>query len=155
MNEDFQKYVEALHPKLELLINMKPVKVATMPKDAPTKAVYLFSENGKNLYVGRTNHLRNRMRQHSIPAAQHNQAVFAFRLARQQTGRIAAAYSPEGGRVALTKEPDFAEAFIAAKARIRKMDLRFVEETDPFRQALLEMYAAVALKTPHNDFETH
>ena len=55
----------------------------------------------------------------------------------------------------MTKEPDFAEAFIAAKARIRKMDLRFVEETDPFRQALLEMYAAVALKTPHNDFETH
>ncbi len=35
------------------------------------------------------------------------------------------------------------------------MDLRFVEETDPFRQALLEMYAAIALKTPHNDFETH
>ncbi len=53
MNEDFQKYVEALHAKLELLINMKPVNVATMPKDAPTKAVYLFSENDKNLYVGR------------------------------------------------------------------------------------------------------
>jgi hypothetical protein len=103
MNENFQKYVEALHPKFELLIEMKSVKIATMPKDAPSRAIYLFSENGQNLYVGRTNHLRNRMRQHSIPVAQHNQAVFAFRLARQQTGRIGAAYSPQGGRVALTK----------------------------------------------------
>lgn len=155
MDENFRKYVEALHPKFELLIQMRPVKIATMPKDAPSKAVYLFSEDGQHLYVGRTNHLRNRMRQHSIPAAQHNQAVFAFRLARQHTGRIATAYSSEGGRVALSNDPAFALAFVAAKARIRQMDLRFVEETDQFRQALLEIYAAVALKTPHNDFATH
>jgi predicted GIY-YIG superfamily endonuclease len=155
MNENFQRYVEALHPKFELLIQMKPVKITTMSKDAPSKAVYLFSEDGQHLYVGRTNHLRNRMRQHSVPGAQHNQAVFAFRLARQETGRTSAAYSAEGGRVALSKDPAFAQAFLTAKARIRKMDLRFVEETDPFRQALLEIYAAVALETPHNDFETH
>jgi hypothetical protein len=30
---------------------------------------------------------------------------------------------------------------------IRRMDLRFVEESDPFRQALREIYTAVALKT--------
>lgn len=155
MNEYFQRYVEALHPKFELLSDMKAVKIATIPKDAPSKAVYLFSEDGQPLYVGRTNHLRNRMRQHSIPGAQHNQAGFAFRLARQQTGHMFATYSPEGGRVALSKDRAFAAAFLAAKARIRQMDLRFVEETDPFRQALLEIYAAVALKTPHNDFETH
>jgi hypothetical protein len=35
------------------------------------------------------------------------------------------------------------------------MDIRFVEENDPLRQALLEIYAAVALCTPYNDFETH
>jgi hypothetical protein len=154
MNENFKRTIEALHPKFESLIAMKPVKVATMPKDAPAKAIYLYSENGQHLYVGRTNHLRNRMRQHSIPAAQHNQAVFAFRLARDQTGRTVAAYSAEGGRVALSKDPEFAQAFTAAKARIRDMDLRFVEETDPLRQALLEIYVAVALNTPHNDFET-
>jgi predicted GIY-YIG superfamily endonuclease len=155
VNDNFRKYVESLHPKFELLMQMRPVTIATMPKDAPSKAVYLFSEDGQHLYVGRTNHLRNRMRQHATPAAQHNQAVFAFRLARQHTGRILAAYSAEGGRVALSKDPAFARAFAAEKARIRQMDLRFVEETDAFRQALLEIYTAVALKTPHNDFETH
>jgi hypothetical protein len=35
------------------------------------------------------------------------------------------------------------------------MDLRFVEESDPTRQALLEIYAATILKTPYNDFENH
>ena len=98
-----------------------------MPKDASSKGVYLFSEDGQHLYVGRTNHLRNRMRQHSIPGAQHNQAVFAFRLARQQTGHMFAAYSSEGGRVALSKDPAFAAAFLAAKARIRH-----VRTTDSF-----------------------
>jgi predicted GIY-YIG superfamily endonuclease len=155
LDENFRKYIEALHPKFEALVQMAPVKIATIAKDAPTKAVYLFSEDGQHFYVGRTNHLRNRMRQHSTPAAQHNQAVFAFKLARRQTGHIFAAYSSEGGRVALSKEPTFAQAFIAAKTRIRQMDLRFVEEADPFRQALLEIYTAVALKTPYNDLENY
>jgi hypothetical protein len=35
------------------------------------------------------------------------------------------------------------------------MEVRFVEEADPLRQALLEVYAAVALQTPHNDFGDH
>ena len=35
------------------------------------------------------------------------------------------------------------------------MNVRVVEETDPFRQALLEMYVSVSLVTPHNDFDNH
>jgi len=98
---------------------------------------------------------RQRLRQHSIPAAQHNQAVFAFKLAREATGRTDATYSKKGSRAELQKDPQFAEAFTQAKARVRNMELRFVEETDPLRQALLEIYVAVALGTPYNDFETH
>lgn len=51
--------------------------------------------------------------------------------------------------------PEFVKAFDAAKARIRDMSLRFVEESDPIRQALLEIYTAVVLDTPYNDFDTH
>jgi hypothetical protein len=51
--------------------------------------------------------------------------------------------------------PEFAEAFTAAKARIREMEYRYVEETDQNRQALLEIYSAVVLATPYNDFGTH
>jgi len=95
------------------------------------------------------------LRQHSVPGAQHNQAVFAFRLAREVTGRLTAAYSVEGSRVALCADSDFALAFTSAKARVRIMDLRYVEESDPLRQALLEIYVSVVLGTKYNDFDTH
>jgi predicted GIY-YIG superfamily endonuclease len=155
MHEAFKHYVDALHPAFERLTGMEPVKLTALPKKLPTRCVYLFSEGDKHLYVGRTNQFRQRMRQHSIPSAQHNHAVFAFRLARVATGRTEVAYATKGGRVALAAEPEFATAFTDAKASIRKMDLRFVEENDALRQALLEIYAAVVLKTPHNSFENH
>ncbi len=155
MHQSFAKYVDLLHPSFERLVNMPPVKIEDLKSPLPEKCIYLFSENGKPLYVGRTNHFRQRMRQHSIDAAQHNQAVFAFRLARSETGETVATYSKTGSRSALLLAPHFAEAFLRAKRRIRLMDLRYVEEKDPLRQALLEIYVAVVLNTVHNDFETH
>jgi hypothetical protein len=52
-------------------------------------------------------------------------------------------------------DPLFAAAFAAAKQRIRGMEYRYVEEADQNRQALLEIYCAVVLATPYNDFGTH
>jgi hypothetical protein len=71
------------------------------------------------------------------------------------SGHVAAAYSKEGSRVALSADSKFAAAFVKAKTRIRNMQIRYVEERDSLRQALLEIYVAVVLKTPHNDFNTH
>lgn len=155
MHESFKQYVETLHPSFERLLNMHPVKIASLPKPLPEKCVYLFSEGKNHLYVGRTRRLRNRLRQHSIAGAQHNQAVFAFKLAREATGQMIATYSAQGSRKALSADPSFDTAFSQAKNRVRNMDLRFVEETDPLRQALLEIYASVVLGTKYNDFDTH
>jgi hypothetical protein len=55
----------------------------------------------------------------------------------------------------MCKDAVFGPAFIASKLRIRSLDLRFVEEQDPTRQALLEIYAATVLDTPFNDFANH
>lgn len=156
MEPSFARYAESLHPSYERLVAMPPVTIATLARDAPKECVYLFSEDGKNLYVGRTRHLRQRMRQHSIPSSQHNQAVFAFRLAREATGRLVASYSGEGRRASLASDDAlFAAAFTAAKERVRAMKVRYVEETNPLRQALLEIYASIVLATPYNDFNTH
>ena len=35
------------------------------------------------------------------------------------------------------------------------MLVRYVEETDPLRQALLEIYVSIVLATPFNDFNMH
>ena len=53
------------------------------------------------------------------------------------------------------KNEDFKEAFKKAKKRIKKMSFQYVEEEHPLRQALLEIFCAVALETSYNDFRTH
>jgi predicted GIY-YIG superfamily endonuclease len=155
MHEAFREYVEALHSSFERLLQAMPVKIKDLPRKAPAQCIYLFSEGSRHLYVGRTKNLRQRLRQHSIPGSQHNQAVFAFRLARESTGSLAAAYTVSGSRAALCAQNEFGSAFILAKERVRNMDVRYVEEKDALRQALLEIYVSVVLKTPYNDFETH
>jgi hypothetical protein len=153
----FSQCVESLHPLFERLKQMPPVTIATLPKDAPSQCIYLFSEAGRHLYVGRTRRqsLRQRLRQHSGNSAQHNQAVFAFKLAREATGRREPGYTADNSRKTLAGDPGFKQACAEAKVRIRKIELRYVEEADPLRQTLLEIYVAVLLKTPYNDFDTH
>ena len=131
---------------------MNPVTLARLPKVVPKSGIYLFSEGSTHLYVGRSKRLRERLRYHSGPA---EDAPFAFRLAREQTGNTKASYSISGSRKALLEEPVFRAAFQAAKDRIRRMDIRFVEEPDSNRQALLEIYATICVGAPYNDFDTH
>jgi hypothetical protein len=50
---------------------------------------------------------------------------------------------------------EFFAAFKAAKQQIGSMKIRYVAQTHSVRQALLEIYIAVALKTKHNDFDNH
>lgn len=154
MDIAFQEYVDQLGPSFERLVKMPPVSILALPKGLPRQCVYLFSEGGSHLYTGRSNNFRNRLHQHSIDGAQHNQAAFAFKLAREMTGKTQASYRPEGSRATLSADPDFAKAFLTAKQRVRRMDLRYIEERDQRSQALLEIYVSLVLKTPYNDFAT-
>ena len=79
------------------------------------------------------------------------------RLAREATGKVKAVYKMGSGgtRKELMLDPNFVQNFDMAKKRIRGMQVRFVEEEDPVRQALLEVYVAVVLEAPYNDFDTH
>ena len=134
---------------------MKPVSVATLPREMPKAGIYLFSEGSKHLYVGRTNTLKNRLQNHCRPSSGHNKATFAFRLARQETGITQATYTTTGSRRYLENDPEFKAVFLSQKQRVSNMHVRFVSEPEPIRQALLEMYVAVSLETPHNDFDNH
>jgi predicted GIY-YIG superfamily endonuclease len=155
MNPKFATLVESLEPAFQKLVGMQPVTAASLPRGMPAQGIYLFSDGAKHLYVGRSNNIRRRIGLHCRPGSQHNQATFAFRMARSQTGRTEAAYTASGSRSELVKDPEFGPIFTACKARIRQFNLRFVEETDPTRQALLEIYVATILDTPFNDFENH
>jgi hypothetical protein len=155
MDPKFSILVETLAPKLDRLLAMSPLRYGGLPRDMPVSGVYLFTEAGRHLYVGRSNSLRGRHGRHCRPGATHRQAAFAFQLAREKTGHKEATYRAEGGRSWLMDQPDFQSAFDEAKGRIRAMEYRYVEEDDQNRQALLEIYCAVVLGTPYNDFGTH
>ncbi|WP_156392833.1 hypothetical protein [Rhizobium sp. Root1220] len=156
MDERFAQLTESLHPAYERLHRMAPLTNGELPRSMPKSGVYLFSEGDKPMYVGRSNNLRARYGRHCLPGATHRMAAFAFKLAREITGRVVASYkSDENSRANLMLDDAFRGAFNDAKIRIRKMDYRYVEEVDQNRQALLEIYVTVVLGTPYNDFNTH
>jgi hypothetical protein len=155
MNAKFARFVDSLEPKFQALVRMKPVCVEQLPSVVPKQGIYLFSDGRKHLYVGRSDNIRRRLRLHCRASSQHNQATFAFRMARHETGQTRASYSVAGSRQVMAKDRVFGPAFVSCKARIRTLDLRFVEEVDATRQALLEIYAATVLQTPFNDFKNH
>lgn len=155
MNPLFREIVESLESKCQRLVNSTPIKYSQLPSVIPERGIYLFSEGETHLYVGRTNRLRNRLRGHCSASSNHLTAAFAFRIARHKTGRLLASYRKEGSRASLMQDEVFAAEFRAAKQRLSKMDIRYVEEVDPIRQTLLEVYVAVSLKTPFNDFDNH
>src|SRR5207237_815378 len=84
MNEKFSKVVESLQPKLDELLRMAPIQAAPLPAGIPLGGIYLLSEGEKHLYVGRSESMPTRLRNHCNGS--HKQAAFAFKIAREATG---------------------------------------------------------------------
>lgn len=144
-----------LHDRLVTLLNCTPFRYASKPRGLPARVVYLFCDDQTPLYVGRSKKFRRRLGNHCRRSSTANQSSFAFQLARQEAGIDAASYSGPHTRKNLMQTPGFVAGFARAKVRLNSLDIRYVEEPDPLRQALLEIYCAVALETPYNDFDTH
>ena len=152
MNERFRDLLEALEGKSHELLAMQPKIAEEVPANTPVGGVYLFSAGENHLYAGRTKRsIAKRVRYHFSTAAD---CPFAWLLAREATGRRAA-YTREASRQALLRDPIFKAEYEGAKERIRRMDVRYVHEPEPVRQALLEIYVAVATGARYNDFDTH
>jgi predicted GIY-YIG superfamily endonuclease len=157
MDKRFRDHVESLVPSFLTLTKMEPQDPCALPKGkVPKRGVYVLFEAEEPLYAGRSNNMRQRLRGHCRKKATHHTATLAFRLAREVTGFLKATYKAgKGSREGLMKNAKFRRAFRVGKTRIRGMKVRYVQEDDPTRQALLEVYVAVALKTPYNSFDNH
>jgi predicted GIY-YIG superfamily endonuclease len=154
-HDAFAKQIEDFPSKLDQLLAVGPYRKGSLPKNIPKSGVYLFSIGDTHLYVGRSDRIRHRCLEHSRSTSAHNSASFAFLLAREKTNNIRAAYKTEGGRKWLVQQPEFKSAFLSAKIEIENMDFRYVEEPDPNRQALLEIYVAITLDAKYNGFKNH
>ena len=153
IDDKFLGLLSSLDIKFNYLIQMIPQKSNKLPDNTPTGGVYLFSEQGKHLYCGRTKRLiKERIKNHYSSA---KDCPFAWRLAREETGNIKANYYGDKTRSKLLKDLNFVSVYKKSKDRIKNMDVRYVEEKNPLKQALLEIYVSVVLETPYNDFDTH
>ena len=129
--------------------------------------VYLFTEAGRHLYVGRCglteraakseegrghSNFRTRLAGHTRPSSAHNQASFAWRLAVEAVdGRFEGLPTT---RVALERDSRFGQEFALQKERVTEMDFRVVTITDNFESYVFEPYAALMLGTPYNSWAT-
>jgi hypothetical protein len=113
--------------------------------------VYALYEDKTPIYVGRARNIWQRIGNHT--GGRPEQSSFAFKIAREKTGRLAT-YKPEGSRKALTLDEIFKAAFAECVSRIRTLKGRYVVIEDDILQHLFEVYAALALKTPYNEFRT-
>jgi hypothetical protein len=153
MNSDFQKLLAQVVALHEQLIVSTVYKRAEIPKECEYPGVYVLSERGKWLYVGRSRNVRARVLLHSQPGRKWN-APFAFLLAREATLSWQPSYRPVGSRKHLLANKAFLAAFVEQAQRIACMDVRLVRVDDPVTQALLEIYSSTVLATPYNDFKT-
>lgn len=148
--ENFANLQSKLPILLDQLRSMAPL-AGVLPVAA---GVYLFSEDETPMYVGQTRNLRRRISQHGGPTSRHNQAVFAFNLAKKDpdlAGRL-----PDVTRAALELDEAFAEVFRRHRERVAAMEIRFVLIDDPQLRTVFEVYAAMALNTlEYNSFDTH
>ena len=157
LDAHFHGLISILHQRLEDLLAGPGFTASAKPRGLKGKcAVYLFSDGPVPFYVGRTKNLEQRIGNHCNEGSQPNQSSIAFKLACADLKIEREKYAKgQGWKDLMTTYSDLASAFSERKRQMGKMQIRYVEETDPVRQALLEIYCAAALNTPHNDFDTH
>ena len=148
MTSTFWTTADAMKPLMDALTGSDEHSWHDYRK-APPKGVYVLYERGKAIYVGRSNRLRARIREHGADSSDRYSATFAFRLLREQLH----------GAVGTAKEIEeaHAEEFRAQRERVRAMTFRAVPIDDQLTQTLFEIYAILELGTypGYNDFDTH
>ena len=151
----FEELVAQLPHLLDELRACPPHFVGERPTVPRVSGVYLFSEGGRPLYVGRTRDCHRRLADHTRPSSRENSAPFAFNLARRDLDDGGSRVT--GTRAELAAQLAFSQRFATAKQRIRRMEFRFVAIGDPALSTIFEVYASIALGTEgdYNLFETH
>lgn len=152
MNDQFNRIIELLPPLFERLVTSS-IKTWNDLGRVPQKGIYVFYENGNPIYVGRTNRMKDRVKEHGRPSSTRDSAPFAFNIAKKAA--IEKGMGLNKSRKELERDPTFAKLFSEAKDKVSKMSVRVIEIDDPIIQTIFEVYASMELKTEFNDFDTH
>lgn len=152
MKADFQAIVDQMEPLLQAL-QMSPAQtIRDGLRCLPRRGVYAFYENGEAIYVGRSNRMRDRIREHGSESSRHESATFAYKLMLEIEGEQGG-HSSKLSRRELQEK--YEETYKRQRERIREMEMRAVQIDDQAVQAVFEIYAILALgTTKYNSFHT-
>ena len=152
MDPEFAKIVAELPSLLEKLQASTPLTIETGLRQLPQKGVYAFYENDEPIYVGRSNRIRSRIREHGAESSGHESATFAYKLLLDELGE---AGGHSSSRTRKQIQDCHKPRYQAQRARIRKMQVRAVGIEGQQVQALFEIYAILALgPLKYNSFHT-
>jgi predicted GIY-YIG superfamily endonuclease len=120
MNERFKELVDRMPLLLRLLLEQPPTARDDIGIiQVPQKGVYVLFENNKPIYVGRSNRLKQRIKEHSQTSSDQYSATLALRIAKQNFLDIQGRGRRQTNEQ-LMKNNDFVKEFSAAKERISR-----------------------------------
>ncbi len=151
--DEFTQAITDVEERCRTLIGSEKYSMSNLPKQMPSAGIYTLSEKGSTLYVGRTDNLRRRLKEHTYRDGK--KAAFAVLLARELTGKKKATYRKEDSLKDLLNQKGFQNAFNIARERIQGMEVQFIEEPDSIRQALLEICVSVRTNAKYSRFDNH
>jgi len=116
-------------------------------EDIPNiNGIYVWYENERPIYVGRTNRnrMKKRLQEHCRKSSNQNSATFAFRLAKELKGNLK-----------LEKIDTYDQDFVKAKERVSNMQIKYLKIDDPIIQTIFEPYFSYKFNTKYNEFMTY
>ena len=152
MNQEFKGKVDQLPKLINRLLSSPSMPWSDLGR-LPEKGIYMFFEGSRPLYVGRSDRIKKRLKEHGQLSSRHYSASFAFNLAKKAAQEQGVEVT--GRRGELEKDPTFARLFREARERVSRMSVKVVEISDPILQTLFEVYAHLELNTKFNEFDTH
>jgi hypothetical protein len=153
MNKQFKRIISKI-PTLQKRLDASPLIPVIDSKHIPQQGIYVFFEKGKPMYVGRSNRMSSRIREHFQPTSQNTSAPFAFNIAKKQAAQEGIDIGHK--RTELEKDSVFQQLFVEAKKRVSNMAVKVIEVSDPVFQTMFEVYASLYYGTHEfNDFATY
>ena len=151
MNAKFEKIINTF-PALMEKLNKSHFITREDLKKIPDRGIYVFYDGKKPIYVGRSERLKSRLREHSNQSSSQTSATFAFNLAKSRAKKLGIDIS--GNRKILEQDPHFSPIYKEEKNRVSKMKFKVIRINNPIKQNLFEVYASLELKTKQ-DWGTH
>ncbi len=153
MSETFDKIVAQMEPLLKTLLSEPPLDRAEL-RNIPKRGIYVLHEGGEPIYVGRSNNIPQRLRQHGNDSSRNESATFAYKLSLDATGDPGG-HTPGKTRKTRERDPEFAEEYQKQRKRVSNMLVRVAGIEDQATQSVFEIYAILVLGTErYNKFHT-